>query len=64
MLLAILLEFLSDRAIHRFLREHRGERKTCNISVWKYSRHPNYLGEMSFWTGLYIYFFFVYLGYM
>lgn len=58
MLLAILLEFLSDRAIHRFLREHRGERKTCNISVWKYSRHPNYLGEMSFWTGLYIYFFF------
>ena len=24
--------------------------------MWKYSRHPNYLGEMSFWTGLYIYF--------
>ena len=53
---AVLLEFVSDRAIHRFLREHKGERKTCDVSVWKYSRHPNYLGELSFWTGLYLYF--------
>ncbi|MBR4768061.1 MAG: DUF1295 domain-containing protein, partial [Lachnospiraceae bacterium] len=52
---AVLLEFVSDRAIHRFLREHRGERKTCDVSVWKYSRHPNYLGEMTFWTGMYVY---------
>lgn len=56
MLCAVFLEFLSDRAIHKFLRETKGQRKTCNISVWKYSRHPNYLGEMSFWTGLFIYF--------
>ena len=56
MIAAILLEFVSDRAIHRFLREHKGEHRTCDISVWKYSRHPNYLGEMSFWTGMYLYF--------
>jgi steroid 5-alpha reductase family enzyme len=56
MLGAVLLEHVSDRAIHRFLREHAGERRTCDISVWKYSRHPNYLGEMSFWCGLYVYF--------
>lgn len=56
MLLAILLEFISDRAIHGFLKDHAGEGKTCNVSVWKYSRHPNYLGEMSFWTGMYLYF--------
>lgn len=53
---AVVLAFLADRAIHKFLREHKGERRTCDISVWKYSRHPNYLGEMSFWTGLYAYF--------
>jgi len=52
----ILLEYVSDTSIHRFLREHRGERRTCDTSVWKYSRHPNYLGEMTFWTGLYLYF--------
>ena len=53
---AVFLAFLSDSAIHAFLKQHKGEGKTCNISVWKYSRHPNYLGEMSFWTGLYLYF--------
>ena len=56
MLGAVLLAFLADSAIHKFLREHKGEGRTCNISVWKYSRHPNYLGEMSFWTGMYFYF--------
>ena len=56
MLSAVLLEFVADRSIHRFLREHRGEHKTCDVSVWQYSRHPNYLGEMSFWTGVYLYF--------
>ena len=53
---AVFLAFLADSAIHRFLREHKGEGKSCNISVWKYSRHPNYLGEMSFWMGMYVYF--------
>ncbi|MBO4472434.1 MAG: DUF1295 domain-containing protein [Clostridia bacterium] len=56
MLGAVFLAFMADRAIHSFLREHKGEGRTCNVSVWKYSRHPNYLGEMSFWTGLYLYF--------
>ena len=53
---AVLLELFADAAIHDFLREHAGENKTCNVSVWRYSRHPNYLGEMSFWAGLYLYF--------
>ncbi|MBQ1503586.1 MAG: DUF1295 domain-containing protein [Clostridia bacterium] len=56
MIAAVALEFVSDRAIHGFLKEHKGERKTCDVSVWKYSRHPNYLGEMSFWTGLFVYY--------
>ena len=56
MLAAVALEFVSDRAIHGFLKEHAGEHRTCDVSVWRYSRHPNYLGEMSFWTGMYFYF--------
>ncbi len=58
-LFAVTLEFISDTSIHKFLKLHQGEHKTCNISVWKYSRHPNYLGEMSFWIGLYFYFLFI-----
>ena len=56
MLAAVALEYVSDRAIHGFLREHGEEKRTCDVSVWQYSRHPNYLGEMLFWTGLYVYF--------
>ena len=56
MIFAVILELVADRAIHGFLKEHKGEGKTCRVSVWRYSRHPNYLGEMSFWSGIYIYF--------
>ena len=48
------LEFVADTTVHRFLKDERNIGHTCDISVWKYSRHPNYLGEMSFWTGIYI----------
>lgn len=56
MLAAVALEHVSDWTIHRFLRENGRERRTCNVSVWSRSRHPNYLGEMLFWTGMYVYF--------
>ena len=54
MLIGVALEFFSDRAIHRFLRENSGTGRTCDVSLWRYSRHPNYLGEMTFWTGVFI----------
>jgi steroid 5-alpha reductase family enzyme len=56
--LATILEIVSDDAVHRFLKDHAGEKRCCNYSVWKYSRHPNYLGELLFWIGLFLYFLF------
>ena len=35
-----------------------GPRKPDDIlstGIWAYSRHPNYLGEMGFWWGLYLF---------
>lgn len=26
----------------------------CNVGLWKYSTHPNYLGELTFWIGTYL----------
>ena len=54
MLTGVTLELVSDRAIHRFLREHAGEGRTCDVSIWRLSRHPNYLGELTFWLGVFL----------
>lgn len=54
MLLGVFLEHLSDKAIHEFLKNNRGSGLTCREGLWKFSRHPNYLGEMTFWTGIFI----------
>lgn len=46
------LEFFADHQMHEFLRgDNKG--KVIQIGLWKYSRHPNYLGEILIWVGVY-----------
>ena len=52
-LFGIAMEFFSDRQMHAFLRETE-EKITCKKGLWRYSRHPNYLGEISIWLGVYL----------
>ena len=49
---SIYLELSADMSMHRFRRSGHGS--FIREGLWKYSRHPNYLGEISFWwfTGL------------
>lgn len=49
---AALLQWFSDRQMHRFRREQPG--KVCNTGLWSLSRHPNYLGEIAMWWGVYV----------
>lgn len=52
-LIGTLLELFSDHYMHNFLKSnHKNE--VINIGLWKYSRHPNYLGEILIWTGVYL----------
>lgn len=53
MLFGIMLEFFADRQMHDFLNDNKSG-QICNRGLWKYSRHPNYLGEISFWCGVYL----------
>ncbi len=49
-LLAVLLQGVSDVQMHKY----RKNKKTPFIrtGIWKYSRHPNYLGEILMWWGV------------
>ena len=48
--IAFILQGVADVQMHVY----KKERKTnfINIGLWKYSRHPNYLGEILMWWGV------------
>lgn len=50
---AIEIERRSDNQLRQF-KNNPGANKICEVGLWKYSRHPNYFGEISFWGGIFI----------
>lgn len=52
-LIGTLLELFSDHYMHKFLKSNQ-HNEVINIGLWKYSRHPNYLGEILIWVGVYL----------
>ena len=51
---AATLQLVADMQMHRFRRRHAGKRLLIREGLWKHSRHPNYLGEIMMWWGVYI----------
>ena len=54
-ILAVSLETIADRQMREFTSIPSNHRATMRTGFWKFSRHPNYLGEVSFRFGLYIF---------
>ena len=50
--LGTLLEFVADTQMKAFVKIRKDRSEVLKRGVWKYSRHPNYLGEISIWFGL------------
>ncbi len=50
-MLAVAMQAVADRQSRRFRRTNPG--KVCTIGLWKYMRHPNYLGEIMLWWLVY-----------
>ncbi|MDH4466995.1 MAG: DUF1295 domain-containing protein [Bacteriovoracaceae bacterium] len=48
----LIYETISDQQKSRFKSAPGNEYKLCKIGLWRYSRHPNYLGEITLWYGL------------
>ncbi len=55
-LLATLIQYLSDSQMQRFKKENTDRNKLIDMGLWKYSRHPNYLGEILIWWGVYAFY--------
>ena len=51
--LAVTLELVADEQMRKFRSNVSNKGKTMRQGLWSYSRHPNYLGEILFWWGLY-----------
>lgn len=45
----ILFESVADLQLNRFVKRKTG--KIMSSGLWRYSRHPNYFGEITAWTG-------------
>lgn len=52
--LAVVIEWVADEQLRAFRRSPEGPGSFCNRGLWRWSRHPNYFGEVSFWFGLWL----------
>ena len=48
--LSAALQFFADKQMHAFRRQKTGG--LIRTGLWKYARHPNYLGEIMMWWGV------------
>jgi steroid 5-alpha reductase family enzyme len=52
---AIAIEAIADRQLRRFLRSPHAPGAVLESGLWARCRHPNYLGEVTFWWGLFLF---------
>lgn len=47
-------EALGDWQLLRFLRDPANQGRLMTTGLWRYTRHPNYFGEVTLWWGLWL----------
>ena len=57
MVISALIQFIADGQMRSFKQRTKGQKLCIEEGLWKYSRHPNYFGEVMVWWGLYVIYF-------
>ncbi|MCE7999918.1 MAG: DUF1295 domain-containing protein [Rhodobiaceae bacterium] len=52
---AILLETIADEQMWAYRKTRTPDAPICTDGLWAYSQHPNYVGELLFWWGLWLF---------
>jgi steroid 5-alpha reductase family enzyme len=47
-------EAISDQQLFNFMRNPENKGKVLDTGLWRYSRHPNYFGEIVMWWAVYL----------
>jgi len=53
-LLGFYFEATGDHQLDRFLKDPANRGKVIDTGLWRYTRHPNYFGEVTQWWGIYL----------
>lgn len=53
-LAAIVVEWIADEQLFKF-KKSGSKKPFMQSGLWSISRHPNYLGEISFWVGMFLF---------
>jgi steroid 5-alpha reductase family enzyme len=53
--LGLIIETIADFQKYRFIKNPKHTGKWIDLGLWRYSRHPNYFGEILVWVGIYLY---------
>lgn len=47
-------QVVADEQLKRFVRQRKDKGEIMKKGLWKFSRHPNYFGEIVMWWGIYL----------
>ena len=54
MIVAASIQFIADLQMDQVKAVNQGKKACIDEGLWRYSRHPNYLGEITVWWSLYL----------